>query len=365
MPNGPVACLVPNATAPNPVEPVEPVEPVSRASRRSASLSPARAADARSSVTWPFRRERTSENAHGFRGVRHLAFRSRRSFWRSTPSRDTASTRRERRRARAGLLADAAGSYPVVERFGYVWIWYGDPEDASDTLVPDVPFLPREGGLPVRMQGSMRLDCCTPLFLENLLDPTHGDYLHANLLGDERSDQDRVEVRFTSETVTMIRRCTHKSIAPIMRWFGGLRATYQDVHVAIHVHVRSSVAIAYGRYTPGIDLPIFHPCVPESRDRCRLSFAPNMTRAPWLLRALMPLTPYIVLPQDNRMVGPQSTRYRDAGERRGLYSRFDRAGLRYRLLLQQLANRQRDGDFSYAADALPGQDARGILGMPD
>ncbi|AIS96326.1 hypothetical protein GNZ24_15735 [Burkholderia thailandensis] len=30
MPNGPVACLVPNATAPNPVEPVEPVEPASR-----------------------------------------------------------------------------------------------------------------------------------------------------------------------------------------------------------------------------------------------------------------------------------------------------------------------------------------------
>ncbi|NBJ21360.1 oxygenase [Burkholderia thailandensis] len=226
----------------------------------------------------------------------------------------------------AGLPADAAGSYPVVERFGYVWIWYGDPEDASDALVPDVPFLPREGGLPVRMQGNMRLDCCTPLFLENLLDLTHADYLHANLLGDERSDQDRVEVRFASETVTMIRRCTHKSIAPITRWFGGLRATYQDVHVAIHVHVRSSVAIAYGRYTPDIDLPIFHPCVPESRDRCRLSFALNMTRAPWLLRALMPLTPYIVLPQDNRMVGPQSTRYRDAGERRDLHSRLDRAG---------------------------------------
>ncbi|AFR16021.1 oxygenase [Burkholderia pseudomallei] len=255
--------------------------------------------------------------------------------------------------------------YPVVERFGYVWIWYGDPEHASDALVPDVPFLPREGGLPERMQGNIRLDCCTPLLVENLLDLTHADYLHANLLGDEQSEEDRVDVRFTSETVTMIRQCTNKSIAPIMRWFGGVRAKYQDVHVVIHVHVRSSVAVAYGRYMPGIDLPIFHPCVPESRDRCRLSFALNMTRTPWLLRALMPLTPYIVLPQDNRMIGPQSTRYRDAGERRDLYSRFDRAGLRYRLLLQQLARRQRDGDFSYAPDALPGQDARGILGMPD
>ncbi|AJX31181.1 hypothetical protein [Burkholderia oklahomensis] len=263
-----------------------------------------------------------------------------------------------------GSPTDSAGSYPALERYGYVWIWYGDPEDASDALVPDVPFLSRDGGLPTYMQGNVRLDCCSPLLVENLLDLTHADFLHANVLGNEQSDEDRIDVQFTSETVTMIRRCTNKSVAPIMRWFGGVRAKHQDVHAVIHVHVRSSVALAYGRYTPGTDLPLFHPCLPESRDRCRLSFALNATSAPWPLRVLMPLTPYVVAPQDNRMVGPQSSRYQDAGERRDLFSRFDRAGLRYRILLQQLAKRQRDGDFSYAADALPGQDARGILGMP-
>ncbi len=267
------------------------------------------------------------------------------------------------RRPASDSPADA-DDYPVLERYGYVWIWYGDPGDASDALVPDVPFLPRDGGLPPHMQGNVRLDCCSPLLVENLLDLTHADFLHANVLGNERSDEDRIDVQFTSETVTMIRRCTHKSVAPIMRWFGGVRAKHQDVHAVIHVHVRSSVALAYGRYTPGIDLPLFHPCLPESRDRCRLSFALNATSTPWPLRVLMPLTPYVVAPQDNRMVGPQNGRYQEAGERRDLFSRFDRAGLRYRLLLRQLAQRQLDGDFSYAADALPGRDARGILGMP-
>ncbi|MDW9236100.1 hypothetical protein C7S16_5295 [Burkholderia thailandensis] len=105
--------------------------------------------------------------------------------------------------------------------------------------------------------------------------------------------------------------------------------------------------------------------MPESRHYCRLDFALNATQAPWPLRLLLPFVPYVVGPQDNRMVRRQNGRYLAPGERRDLYSRFDRAGLRYRILLQQLAKRQREGDFSYGDDALPSQDAREILGMPN
>ncbi|WP_063533453.1 aromatic ring-hydroxylating dioxygenase subunit alpha [Burkholderia sp. MSMB1589WGS] len=253
---------------------------------------------------------------------------------------------------------------PVIERYGYVWIWYGDPEAASDTFLPDVPFLPRDGGLPKYMQGNIRFNCCAPLLIENLLDLTHSDFLHAKVFGNERSDEDRIDVRYTSETVTMIRRCKNKSVIPIMRWFGGVRAKYQDVHAVIHVHVRSSIALAYGRHIPGSDLPLFHPCVPESGNHCRLNFALNATASPWPLRLILPFMPYVVGPQDNSMVDRQRGRYLESGERRDLFSRFDQAGLRYRILLQQLAKRQREGDFAYADDALPNQDARDILGMP-
>ncbi|PNE77730.1 oxygenase [Burkholderia thailandensis] len=258
-----------------------------------------------------------------------------------------------------------AEGYPVIERSGYVWVWYGAPEAASDAFVPNVPFLPRDGGPPRYMPGNIRIDCCAPLLIENLIDLTHSDFLHAKVFGDQHADEDRVDVRYTSETVTMIHRCKNKSILPIMRWFGGVRAKYQDIHAVVHVHVRSSVALAYGRHPPGSDLPLFHPCVPESRHYCRLDFALNATQAPWPLRLLLPFVPYVVGPQDNRMVRRQNGRYLAPGERRDLYSRFDRAGLRYRILLQQLAKRQREGDFSYGDDALPSQDAREILGMPN
>lgn len=258
-----------------------------------------------------------------------------------------------------------ADDYPVLERYGYVWVWHGDPNRAHAALVPDVPYLPADGALPAYMRGTVRFDCCAPLLIENLLDLTHADFLHAGVLGDAHSDDDRIDVQYTSETVTMIRQCKNKSVAPIMRWFGGVRAKYQDVRAVIHVHVRSSVALAYGRYTPGIDLKLFHPCVPESRNRCRLNFTLNARSAPFPLRYLMPMTPYVVGPQDNVMVGPQSSRYARPEPRRDLFSRFDGAGARYRFLLQQIAKRQEAGDFAYAPDARPDRDVRALLGMTE
>ena len=271
----------------------------------------------------------------------------------------------------AGDSADGpvalADDYPVHERYGYAWVWYGDPDCAHASLIPDVPFLPVDGDLPSYMQGTVRFDCCSALLIENLLDLTRADFLHANVLGDEYAQEDRIDVQYTSETVTMIRTCTRKSVAPIMRWFGGVRAKYQDVRAAIHVHVRSSVALAYGCYSPGIDLKLFHPCVPESRHRCRLNFTLDSRSAPFPLRYVMPLTPYVVGPvvgpQDNVMVGPGSSRYVEPSPRCDLVSRFDGAGARYRHVAQQLAKRQQAGDFSYADDAHPGRDVRALLGM--
>ena len=36
-----------------------------------------------------------------------------------------------------------SGFYPVLERYGYVWVWYGNPDNASEELIPNVPYLPR------------------------------------------------------------------------------------------------------------------------------------------------------------------------------------------------------------------------------
>jgi hypothetical protein len=244
-------------------------------------------------------------------------------------------------------LTDAQGRYPVLERYGYVWGWFGNPLAADPVHLPHLPFLPPKGGLPSHMIGTVRFDCSAPMSLENLIDLTHADFLHANVVGDEKSESEDVEVSWTTETVTMVRTCLGKSVAPVMKFFSGIRQPTQTVRQVIHINLRSHAAVVYGRFTPGDDVPLFHPCVPETRDRTRLDFAMNTSNGGFMFRHVMPKASYLVSRQDSSMTSPQSLRYMQATRRRDLHSRFDAAGQRYRLLMQDLTARQAQGDFTY------------------
>ncbi|MEI9984746.1 MAG: hypothetical protein WDN69_16990 [Aliidongia sp.] len=261
----------------------------------------------------------------------------------------------------ASPLTGGTGRYPVMERYGYVWGWFGNPEAADPAHLPSLPFLPPKGGLPGYMVGTVRFDCAAPLSLENLIDLTHADFLHANIVGDEKSESESVEVYSTSETVTMVRTCKGKSVAPVMKFFSGIRQPTQDIRQVIHIFLRSHCAIAYGRFSPGDDVPLFHPCVPETRDRTRLDYAMNTSNAGFMFRHVMPKASYLVSRQDSSMTSPQSPRYMRETKRRDLHSRFDAAGQRYRLLMQDLAARQAEGDFAYRDNV--SADCSDIIGL--
>lgn len=268
-------------------------------------------------------------------------------------------------RARASAFTGGSGFYPVVERYGYVWVWYGNPDCADVSLLPHIPFLPLDGSLPGYTQRTVRFDAASALSVENLLDLTHADFLHAGTIGDGISESDVVEVEWTSETVTRTRIVTRKSVAPIMRWVGGVRAKYQDFRAVLHVHLRSNVCISYPRFRPGYDVPNLQPFLPVGRHRSRCDVTFNTTAAPVPLRYVMPRIAFVIQPQDNSVVRPQNERYFDPDERADLHSRFDTPGTRYRFQMEQLAQRQQRGDFSYGPDADPGRDISGLLGMND
>lgn len=263
----------------------------------------------------------------------------------------------------ASAFTGGSGLYPVVERYGYVWAWYGNPDNADQQLLPHIPFLPLDGDIPGYTQRTVRFDAASALSVENLLDLTHADFLHANTIGDGISESDVVEVEWTSETVTRTRIVTQKSVAPIMRWVGGVRAKYQDFRAVLHVHLRSNVCISYPRFRPGYDVPNLQPFLPVGKHRSRCDVTFNTTAAPSPFRYLMPRINYIIQPQDNSVVRPQNQRYFEQPEQRDLHSRFDAPGTRYRLLMEKLAKRQREGDFSYGSDADPGRDITALLGM--
>jgi len=244
-------------------------------------------------------------------------------------------------------FVDRAGRYPVIEHYGYIWGWFGDPDRADRRHLPCIPFFPPDGDLPRHMRGTVRYDCAAALTLENLIDLSHADILHADTVGDEKSEREELEVFHTSETVTLVRHCYKKSVAPLMRWFGGVRASTQDIRQVIHIYARSHCALIYSRFRPGFDVPIFHPSLPETRDRTRQDVAFNLTECKTPFRFALPKAGYHISAQDNAMTGPQSSRYAFDTDRRDLHSRHDAAGQRYRILMQELAARQAQGDFTY------------------
>lgn len=266
----------------------------------------------------------------------------------------------------ASEFTGGSGHYPVLERYGLVWVWYGNPDDAHESLIPNVPYLPVEGGLPAYMSGHLHLNSCSELAMENLLDLTHSDFVHANLIGDEISEQDEITVETTSETITMVRTCRGKTAAPIMQKAGGIKAKTQDLRSTIHIYVRSHVALVYSRFSPGFDVPLLHCSTPESRNSCRVNFIMNTGAAKAPFRYVMPQAGYMVGAQDNSMLRPQAPRYHEPVERRDLNSRFDAATTRYRHLVQQLNARQQQGDFAYGSDANISGDKSALLriGMP-
>jgi len=267
-------------------------------------------------------------------------------------------------RSATSAFTGGSGYYPVLERYGYVWVWYGNPEHAHEELIPFIPFLPVDGNnIPRYTQRSVRFDASSPLSVENLIDLTHADFLHANTIGDNTSESDVVEFASTSETLTRTRIVTRKSVAPVMRWIGGVRAKYQDFRAVLHVHLRNSICISYPRFTPGYAIPNVQPFVPVGKHRSRIDQTNYSIHAPAPFRWLIPRISYVIQPQDNSVLRAQNARYFENGERRDLSSRFDAPGNRYRVLLMRLAERQRQGDFSYAADADPSADITDLLGM--
>jgi Vanillate O-demethylase oxygenase C-terminal domain len=265
-------------------------------------------------------------------------------------------------RRRNGELTHGTGEYVTAQRYGYTWVWYGDPRNASPDLIPQVPHMPLEG-MPIRFQGRALFDCSYELIAENLLDLTHADFLHSKITGDSLSDDDVVEVESTSEVVTMIRTAHGRPIPEVQRPMVGKNAKTQNIRVVTVTHVRSGVCVLHGDFNPGMSMRMLHPCNPESLSRTSTPVSYNPQHMPRWGRAMFPFMTHIVARQDNWAVRKQNARYLEADDDRDLSSRFDKAGLRYRKVYSALAARQQNGDFSYLPDGDPGRDISDALGI--
>ena len=76
----------------------------------------------------------------------------------------------------------AIRSYPVMERDRYLWVWTGDPEACADER--SIPAFLALGEAPYQSRsGRIGVDGDYRLLVDNLLDPTHAEFIHRTSFG--------------------------------------------------------------------------------------------------------------------------------------------------------------------------------------
>ncbi|PRE15292.1 hypothetical protein C6P92_15235 [Burkholderia multivorans] len=141
--------------------------------------------------------------------------------------------------------------YPAVERYGFVWVWPGDPARADPATIhplhwADDPGWAYGGGL-------YHIDCDYRLMIDNLMDLTHETYVHASSIGQPEIEEAPPTTKVDGDTVTTSRFM--EGIVPPPFWAAALRGNgladdvrcdrWQICHFTPPSHVMIEVGVAH------------------------------------------------------------------------------------------------------------------------
>ncbi|HCP79625.1 MAG TPA: Rieske (2Fe-2S) protein, partial [Pusillimonas sp.] len=105
-------------------------------------------------------------------------------------------------------------SFPVIEKYGFVWVWPGDAALADPALIPHLEWAVSDewayGG------GMFHLNCDYRLMIDNLMDLTHETYVHPESIGQDEIDESPVNTRVEGDTVITSRFMDHIQAPPFL-----------------------------------------------------------------------------------------------------------------------------------------------------
>lgn len=141
-------------------------------------------------------------------------------------------------------------AYPVVEKYGFIWVWPGDAALADASRIhhlewADSPDWAYGGGL-------YHIHCDYRLMIDNLMDLTHETYVHTSSIGQKEIDETPVTTRTEGDHV-VTSRFMDKVMAPPF-WRANLRGNglpddqpvdrWQVCHFYPPSHVMIEVGVA-------------------------------------------------------------------------------------------------------------------------
>ncbi|MGE0734038.1 MAG: Rieske 2Fe-2S domain-containing protein [Alphaproteobacteria bacterium] len=106
--------------------------------------------------------------------------------------------------------------YPTEQRYGWIWVWPGDPAQADTAKIPaifermDHPDWTAGGGMTY-------VKCHYMLLADNLLDLTHETYIHRTSLGNQAVVEHPITVTQTEQGVVVQRLIPNHEPAPFWK----------------------------------------------------------------------------------------------------------------------------------------------------
>lgn len=104
-------------------------------------------------------------------------------------------------------------SYPLVERYDWVWIWMGDPALADDALIPDTYWHDSPDWCAV--SDRFHVACHYQSLIDIQLDNTHSRFVHPDTLGNDGSLRHDPKTTRDGDTLRNHRRMPDSDPPPI------------------------------------------------------------------------------------------------------------------------------------------------------
>ncbi|EZP71054.1 Vanillate monooxygenase [Sphingomonas paucimobilis] len=111
-------------------------------------------------------------------------------------------------------------SYPFVERHAALWLWLGEAELADPALITDLTFID-ETAPEARVKGRLHSQADYRVMVDNIMDLTHADYLHASTLGGGINTIAKADVEQDGGAITITWTAEDEVVPPMMRGFTG------------------------------------------------------------------------------------------------------------------------------------------------
>ena len=134
-------------------------------------------------------------------------------------------------------------SYPVVEKYRWIWIWMGDPARADPALVPDWWWVDHPEWV-FSQPDPIHVRCNYQLISDNVLDVTHLGYVHAGSIGAASITEFPATTEREERLVRLTRWILDRPPPPLYRDAGGFKGNVDRWQIVEHIPPCFSVNFA-------------------------------------------------------------------------------------------------------------------------